>query len=281
MSAAGSSRPGGPQVSVTPTGLLVGTGHPVAAVLVHHAGASSLSMLPPARRLASAGAVFLPDLPGRGTRQTEPPARDLAEAVDVLDAALDPHLGPDTVVVGHSLGGLLVHEVAVRRATAGRPLARVLLSAATPRRSPLLDLPPGDRAAALTLLRRIGGTPAEVLVHPELAAAAADTLAADLALLRDHPGPTPLPTGCRTSYAAWFGREDPLAPPSAGGLWGPLTGIRARDVGVFEGGHFFLLENEAAVEGLAGLVPTAPAAGPAQHRTDHPGGGTWTPARSS
>ncbi len=52
------------------------------------------------------------ELPGRGTRQNEPPITEFTELTDPLSDALLPFAKKDIVLFGHSLGGLMAFEVA-------------------------------------------------------------------------------------------------------------------------------------------------------------------------
>lgn len=85
------------------------TGLPV--VLVHGMRVSGAMWGPVADRLRPGRAVVVPDLPGHGSRRSEPFTLD--RAVAVVMAAID-EVGGRALVVGHSLGG------GVATATAGR-----------------------------------------------------------------------------------------------------------------------------------------------------------------
>lgn len=95
---------GGAQVSVREAG----SPDAPPVVLLHGIGSGSASWLPVVRRLAAHHRVLAWDAPGYGDStplsQAEPVTADYAHRLDRLLAALD---WPRTVLVGHSLGGLM------------------------------------------------------------------------------------------------------------------------------------------------------------------------------
>ncbi len=81
-------------------------------VLAHGAGGSHLSWPPQLRRLPRAD-VIAPDLPGHGRSEGQGRASVRAYAEDVL-ALLDALALPRAVIVGHSMGGAIAQELALR-----------------------------------------------------------------------------------------------------------------------------------------------------------------------
>jgi len=70
--------------------------------------------------------------PGRGPRASEPHARRMTELATHAAADLLRHSEGPLVLVGHSLGGVLCHEITLRLEAAGRPVDLLVVSAARP-----------------------------------------------------------------------------------------------------------------------------------------------------
>lgn len=186
-------------------------------------------------------------LPGR-ERHWEPPAfTSLSRLVDALVEVLRPLLDRPYVLAGHSMGGTIAFELA-RRLQLRRPPVQVIVSGT---RAPHLPAPRGPRHVLpdnelVQELRRMGGTPREVLENEELMALVLPLVRADLELNDTHvhsPGP---PLDCPLS--AFGGLHDPIVPVEAVEGWRLYTrgGFRAR---MFEGDHFFIHTHHADLLG--------------------------------
>lgn len=178
--------------------------------------------------------LVLVQLPGREARIAEPPAATMQEVVDALADALPTDL--PLAYFGHSLGALVAYETARRV-----PPLHLFASGHRAPDDPAARPPVHDASDARLddELRRLGGTPPEVMRNAELMALVRPAFRADLALraaYRCEPGP-PLPCG----ISALGGRDDPDVPPES------LEGWRRHARGtfetrVFDGGHFYLHE---------------------------------------
>ncbi|MDX6528414.1 MAG: hypothetical protein QOH41_704 [Blastocatellia bacterium] len=110
-------------------------------------------------------------LPGRGTRMRETPFNQLSDLVDATARALVPYLDKPFAFFGHSMGALLSFELTRRlRREHGLSPVQLFLSGRRAPRFPHLDpvtynLP--DREF-LDELRRLKGTPPEMLENAEL-----------------------------------------------------------------------------------------------------------------
>jgi pimeloyl-ACP methyl ester carboxylesterase len=142
---------------------LVGGEGPAIALVHGFAGAASnFAVLAPL--LAAHHRVVIPDLPGHGGSSRLAAAPTLAGFADRVAAVLDHEQASPTVVVGHSLGGVVALRLAVRRPDL---VGAVVLAAAaglsTSRRvseafiAGVSVLRPGRRAA--TFRHRIAGSP--------------------------------------------------------------------------------------------------------------------------
>jgi medium-chain acyl-[acyl-carrier-protein] hydrolase len=208
-------------------------------------------------------------LPGRGRRLREPAEHEVGRLIDALAPAVRPLADRPLACFGHSLGALLAFEVvrAWRSADGFQP-AHLFVSGShapqAPRSRPSLSGLPD--AEFLSALREIGGTPPQVLAHPELVALILPALRGDFALAetyRYRPG-APL----ATPLTAFGGEDDHRAAPLALEAWREQTS-QSFEVRLFPGGHFYLEAQAPAVaanmarklHAIEPVWPTAPAAG--------------------
>ncbi|MEO1366810.1 MAG: alpha/beta fold hydrolase [Acidobacteriota bacterium] len=177
--------------------------------------------------------------PGRENRMREQPHRRIEPLVDeVVTALRDLGDGP-TALFGHSLGASVAFEVAHALTAQGRAPALVALSGRRPPHLPPDRPPVGhlDDAGLLDYLRSLGGTPEEVLEHPELVQMLLPVFRADMQMLESYVAPERRPLTC--PVVVYGGIDDPLAGRDDLRQWGrhvesdlPLE--------LFPGGHFFL-----------------------------------------
>ncbi len=183
--------------------------------------------------------------PGRGTRSMEPPFSQLSLLVEVLVEALSPMLDKPFALFGHSLGSLVSFELArqLRAKHQARPVRLFVSAGPAPqlphRRMPIHDLPEREFAAEL---RRLNGTPDELLNHQEFMDVVLPSLRADFALYesyRYHPGP---PLNCPISTFGGLGDQN----VSTGDLeaWRDQTSV-SFSIRMFPGDHFFLKTTQA------------------------------------
>ncbi|MET9482763.1 alpha/beta fold hydrolase [Streptomyces sp. NPDC006638] len=210
-------------------------------------------------------------LPGRESRSREQPLRRMADIVGPLCDGLLPLLDRPYALFGHSLGAALAYEVARELAARGWGEPRHLFVSARraphlpSRRARLHDLPHDRFTAAVA---RMGGTPPEVLSHPELLNAFTPCLRADFEVNETY---TPLPgglLGCDVS--AVVGRLDPEVGADEMAAWRDTTrggfGLR-----VVDGDHFYLKETPGDLFALFrdGLDLSARTRTPVPHPPTH------------
>ena len=206
-----------------------------------YAGGSAAGVYRDWRRALPAGIDVVPvELPGRGTRLGELPyTRVESLLTDVLRAVL-PRLDLPFALFGHSLGAILAFEAARRleHAHDARP-ERLLVSGYE---APDLDRAP-ERDHLLPdeqfreRIRRLGGTPPEVLADTGLMDLLLPVLRADLAAAAGYAFRPGAPLSCPVTV--FGGLDDPEARPSR------LEGWRRQTTGpcairLLPGDHFFL-----------------------------------------
>lgn len=179
-------------------------------------------------------------LPGRGNRVKESPATRLLPLVEDVAAGLVPFLDKPFAFFGHSMGAMIAFELTrlLRREGEALP-AHLFLSGSSAPQYPvpqrhIYDLPEPE---LLEELRRLNGTPKEVLENPELMQLMLPIIRADFAVCQTYVAPEELPLDCpvtvfgglqdvdvtREGLSAW--RQQTTAPFS---LW------------MLQGDHFFL-----------------------------------------
>ncbi|KUN27790.1 hypothetical protein AQJ11_14320 [Streptomyces corchorusii] len=109
-------------------------------VLAPFAGGSAYSMGDwPAHLLRAGESALVLQYPGRGPRAAEGLPTSLGELAAEAGRAVQRHSTGPVVIVGHSLGGVLGHALAVHLEDAGREVELLVASAARTPSSPRLD----------------------------------------------------------------------------------------------------------------------------------------------
>jgi medium-chain acyl-[acyl-carrier-protein] hydrolase len=185
--------------------------------------------------------------PGRGSRLLEPPFTRLPPLVEALEQALHPLFDKPFALFGHSLGALVSFELARRLGARYRirPV-RLIVSAAPapqiPRRGlPIRDLSESELSAEL---RRLNGTPGELLNHKELMDIALPLVRADLGLYQNYLYSSELPLACPIS--AYHGINDENVKRCDLEKWRDQT-TGSFSIRSFPGDHFFLRTAEKAL----------------------------------
>jgi surfactin synthase thioesterase subunit len=179
-------------------------------------------------------------LPGRGTRLMEPLFTQLSPLIRALAQALLPLLDKPFAFFGHSLGAVVSFELArqLRRQYGVQPVRLFVSASRAPqlphRGLPVHTLPEGNFLAEL---RRLNGTPTEVLEHEELMQIALPVLRADFAVYETYMYPTEPPLN--SPISAFGGLRDRTVSQSDLEAWREQTSVSfSRQM--FPGDHFFL-----------------------------------------
>lgn len=185
-------------------------------------------------------------LPGHDGRLNEPLYTDLKVLAAALANELSRHaLDRPFVLLGHSMGALLVFEItrSLRRAGHVQPHLLVLSGCPAPHSiaiaEPLHALP--DDELMRVLQQRYGGIPTVVGANPELWSLLAPVIRADFQMIETYSYVEEPPL--EVSMLVLGGTED--AAVSAGRLmdWRRHT-TQACNVRLLPGGHFFLFDGE-------------------------------------
>lgn len=179
-------------------------------------------------------------LPGRGNRLGEAPFNDMRPLVASLARALTPYFDKPFAFFGHSMGAMISFELArlLRREAGREPFHLFVSGRAAPQvYEPDLRTYELPEAEFIEELRRLNGTPAEVLDNPELMQVMLPLLRADFKVIHAYeyePGP---PLGCHIS--AYGGLQDAEVSREKLEAWREQTtaGFVLR---MLPGDHFFL-----------------------------------------
>lgn len=179
-------------------------------------------------------------LAGRESRFSEPAQNDFFALLDELVGAIEPFLGAQTTLFGHSLGGLLAFEVARRLETRGHGPALVIISGCDAPRTIVSAPPPQDLGDDVLLggLAADSVVPREMLDNKELMKLVLPALRADLrvkASYRMNLADRPLGRPVRLYY----GTEEPREPEQSRAAWAEVVTGPIAMTG-FPGGHFFV-----------------------------------------
>lgn len=191
------------------------------------------------------------ELPGRGRRFAEPCIDDFETLVTLLCAEQAQQFKRPYALFGHSMGALLAYGMALRLQQAGQPLPLALFASGSPapsRRSPRRAADQYDDATLIADLRKQGGTPEEVFANAELMRITLDVLAPDYRVCDSFQQVAALPL--HFPVHAFAGRQDDIGAARIE-AWS-ATAARSFSVDWFDGGHFFIQQQQSEV--LAALA---------------------------
>lgn len=216
-----------------------------------YAGGSAVIFRDWARALPSDVEVCAAMLPGRGSRMLEPSQTRLSEVVAHLTDAIAPYLDKPFAFFGHSMGALTAFDLArrLRREVGVEPKHLFVSGCRAPHLPdpdpPAYNLPDPE---FIEFLRKLNGTPEEVLEKQELMALMMPILRADFEAVSTYAYAEGQPLGC--PLTAYGGLRDSTVSQEELAAWGEHTtaGFALR---MFDGDHFFI--HQAAPQLLGAL----------------------------
>jgi medium-chain acyl-[acyl-carrier-protein] hydrolase len=179
-------------------------------------------------------------LPGHGTRLREAPFKKIEPLVESMAEALLPYLEGSFAFFGHSMGAIISFELAHLLRREHKPMPEHLFLSGRPaphliqKEAVTYDLPEPE---FIEELRRLKGTPREVLEHPELMSMISPVLRADFELCQTYkPSPRP-PLEC--PFTVFGGLQDQDVTRAQLEGWRDYTSS-SFILRMFPGDHFFL-----------------------------------------
>ena len=184
------------------------------------------------------------ELPGRETQLRLPSFLRVEPLVRAIADALKDYMDRPFAFFGHSMGALVSFELArlLRREHATEPRALFVSGRRPPQlpiEPPTYDLPEPE---FIEELRRMGGTPEEVLNHPELLTLLLPTLRSDFELCQTYSYTEEPPFSF--PITAFGGLNDQFVPREEMDKWREQT-TGPFQLRMFPGDHFFLHSSQA------------------------------------
>jgi medium-chain acyl-[acyl-carrier-protein] hydrolase len=205
-----------------------------------YAGGSALIYRNWQKQLPPSIEVCPVQLPGRGYRLHEPLFTDIRPLAEAAAEGLAPHMDKPFAFFGHSMGALIAFELArfLRRESRRSPLQLFVSGRSAPQLpvtdAPLHNLPEAEFREAL---RRLNGTPLEVLEHEELMEVMSPLLHADFSVCETYAYSEEAPLDC--PITAFGGLADQEVPRERVEAWGAQTNSTFL-LRMFPGDHFFI-----------------------------------------
>nr|ALF39341.1 oleoyl-ACP hydrolase [Streptomyces sioyaensis] len=217
----------------------------VRLVCFPHAGGSATFYFPVSRTLSRSIEVLSVQYPGRQDRHSEPCVSDIGELADrVVEELLSLDTKP-LALFGHSMGAMVVYEVARRLESKEiKPLRLFVSGGRSPSRTRDGNVHQRDDNGLIDELKKLSGTDSQVLGDPDMLRMILPAVRSDYKAVESYrhvPGP---PLDC--PVVALTGDDDPQVTLDEAKAWSEHT-VGGFELKVYEGGHFYLNSHAAAV----------------------------------
>jgi len=211
-----------------------------------YAGGSAASYREWSDALAGHVDVVAIEYPGRGARRREQLLTRITGMVDALLPDITSAIDGPFAVFGHSMGSLVIYELLRRLLANGVQPVCVVMSGCKPpsirEAGPNLHELPDDEF--IEELRKLDGTPEEVLADAELMSIAFPILRADFEAVANYSEQGKLELSC--PVFAYGGMEDPNVAIEELERWSEITRASCT-IRAFPGNHFFLHSQRQAL----------------------------------
>lgn len=235
-------------------------GAPATLVCLPHAGGAASAYRAWPELLAAGIELHAVQYPGREDRLPEPMVDQMAEAVTQISAGVATLGASKLVLFGHSMGGAIAYEVALRLRAQGLPEPDHLIISGRqpPRHHRGGDLHTRDEQALTAEIIRLRPATADLLADRQVASLVLPAVRNDYRLIETYRPGHAAPLGCPLTVLV--GTEDTELTVAQAGDWRDYTTgpVRVHDL---PGDHFYLVDQRPAVlshinQALRGL--TAP-----------------------
>lgn len=221
------------------------------AILFHHAGGDKYAFRKVQQWLLPEVKSIAVELPGRSDRYTEPLLHTIRSAAEDIYQQVLPHLNAPFFFVGNSMGSVFAFLLTLRLEAEYKPLPQHIFLAS--RLSPdayqnepnCIGIPSED---FWKVVQQYDGVPPQLLEHKELKEFYEPVLRADFEILQQYNESFETIQPISVPVSILFGKTDTknITAEKAKG-WRKFT-TSDFDCTAFEGGHFFLYENENVAE---------------------------------
>lgn len=218
-----------------------------------------MSMLPLVRNLPKEVEVCLFELPGRGMSRKRSFVSDYREGKRFFLQRIQSCLDRPSVILGHSLGGILAYSLAASLSSEKqRLIKKLILSGARSPASVIQHAVHPERPFAIRTvesikrdIKKLRGLPQEVMEDRDLLQATVDATGRDFHLIDTFPADEQKVISIPLEL--WLGREDTVVQPEDIKGWEKLSAYSFA-CRIFTGDHFYLFENEEAAHRLQSVL---------------------------
>ncbi|AJQ95772.1 thioesterase II family protein [Gynuella sunshinyii] len=210
------------------------------------AGGSAAAYQPLLKRMPDDIDVLVYQMPGHGTRFSEPLCQSVAELIEDICEFLPMLTDKPLYLFGHSLGGRVAHALCRQLQTLKQALPRmVIMSASRPpdiaNHNPMSHLPDRD---FLQRLRIYDGIPAEILENDAMMELFLPAIKTDMRVFESYQCEPDRPL--MTPVVIWGGADDSYSPLQDVVGWNRFFAIQ-KEFRSWPGGHFYINQSIDAV----------------------------------